>query len=324
MIVKNADSYKQVVKEIKKAKRIALCIHMFPDGDAIGSMVALALCLKKLKKQVWLFSPSPLPRRYSFLSEFDRIKLRAPEGVDFDLAIAVDCASKSQLGDFYPKVFKKSAVTIEIDHHTFRKRFARVSLLEKEASAVGEMIYHLAGLLNVEIDKDMAIAILVSIIVETGSFRLPSVRPETFRICADMIARGIDYYKIVEKSYWSRTKAEALLLGLCFSRIKFYKKGKLAYSYVTFNDMRRLGALQEDIDPIADQIRMLKSVKVVLLLREISAHRWRVSLRSKGTINVGLVAEEFGGGGHPDIAGCFIEKTVKEKNRLLKRLEQLL
>ena len=320
----NKDSYRRVAEAIKRAQRIALCVHMFPDGDAIGSMVALALCLKKLKKQICLFSPGALPKRYRFLPLYDKIRLKASLNESFDLSIAIDCASKLQLGDLYQSVFKKSPTTIDIDHHTSRKKFAQVSLVDKEAAAVGEIIYYLSRLLKIRIDRALAMAILVSIIVETGSFRLPSVGLKTFRICSDLISKGIDYYRVVEKSYWSRTRAEALLLGLCFSRIKFFKRGQLAYSYVTFNDLRRLGALQEDVDPIADQIRMLKNVKVVLLLREMPGLKWRVSLRSKGRINVGRVAEEFGGGGHPDVAGCFIDKSTKEKNRLSKRLKELL
>lgn len=322
--MKNKNFYKKVAQEIKKAKRIALCVHMFPDGDAIGSMIALALSLQRLKKNFTLFSPSELPGRFSFLPMHDRIRLKTVPGESFDLAVAIDCASKVQLGDLYRSVFKKAHQTIEIDHHTFRRSFAAISLVDKDASSVGEIVYFLLKFLNVKIERDMAVAMLVSIIVETGSFRLPSVRAETFRICADLLSLGIDYYKIIEKSYWSRTKAEAALLGLCFSRIKFFKKGKLAYSYVTLKDLRRWGARQEDIDPIADQIRMLKEVRAVILLREMPGRRWRVSLRSKGSIDVGRVAEEFGGGGHPDVSGCFIEKTKKEENRLIRRIGKLL
>lgn len=312
--------YQRVAKEFKKAKHIALCVHKFPDGDAIGSMIALALGLKKLKKKVSLFSPSAMPFRYSFLPLFRAVKTANRQMKSFDLAVAVDCASVFQLGSMFETVFKRSSTTIEIDHHVFRKSFTGISLIDREAAAVGEMVYHLLHYLKIPIDSDMASAMLISMIVETGSFRLPTVRSQTFSICADLISRGVDYYRIVERSYWTRTKEEAALLGLCFSRIKLYKQGKIAYTYVTLKDMRRLKAKDEDVDPIADQIRMLKKVKAVLLFREMEGHQWRVSLRSKGFVDIGRIAEEFGGGGHPDVAGCFLANNTVLKDKLIKRV----
>ncbi|MFH1691038.1 MAG: bifunctional oligoribonuclease/PAP phosphatase NrnA [Candidatus Omnitrophota bacterium] len=319
----NKIMYKKVADELKRAKHIALCVHKFPDGDAIGSMVALALALKKIKKNVYLFSPSTVPLRYNFLPLFKSIKVSNRGQKHFDLAVAIDCASVVQLGDMFKNVFNRSLKTIEIDHHAFRKSFAHISFIDKEAAAVGEIVYHLLHVLKIPIDSDMASAMLVSMIVETGSFRLPTVRSETFSICADLISRGVNYYSIVERSYWTRTKEEAALLGLCFSRIKFYKQGKIAYTYVTSRDMRRLGARDEDVDPIADQIRMLKNVKAVLLFREMKGRQWRVSLRSKGLVDIGRVAEEFGGGGHPDVAGCFLTNNTILKDKLIKRLMRI-
>jgi phosphoesterase RecJ-like protein len=317
-------SYIKVAQAIKKAKKIALCIHMFPDGDAIGSMIALALALKGLRKKIYLFSPSELPHRYKFLPFYDQIKTSSKGSGGFDLAIAIDCASQVQLGEFYKKVFGKAKQTVEIDHHVFREVFADISLVDDKAAAVGEIIYHLCKALDKKIDKVIAVPLLVSIIVETGSFRLPSVHAETFRICSELIALGVNYYKVVENSYWSRTRAEAMLLGLCFSRLKFLKGEKVAMTTITFGDLKRLGAREEDVDPVADQIRTLKNVQVVLLFREMHGLKWRVSLRSKGLINVGKVAEEFGGGGHPDVAGCYLPKREKEKKRLISSVLKLL
>jgi len=323
MAMRDIMDYKRVALAINKAKKIALCIHMFPDGDAIGSMLALALALKALKKKFYLFSPSELPHRYNFLPLYGQIKTDIGPNINFDLAIAIDCASHTQLGEFHDKVFKKSEKTIEIDHHAFREAFADISLVDDDAAAVGEIIYHLCELLGVKIGKAIAVPLLVSLIVETGSFRLPTVHAKTFLICSKLISCGVDYYKIVENSYWSRTRAEAMLLGLCFSRLKFLKGEKVAVTTITFKDLKRLGARQEDVDPVADQIRTLKNVQVVLLFREMHGAKWRVSLRSKGSINVGKIAEEFGGGGHPDVAGCYLPKREKEKSRLIGRVLSL-
>ncbi len=316
--------YIRVVQAIRKAKSIAFCIHMFPDGDAIGSMIALAQIAKKLHKKIYLFSPSPLPIRYRFLPLYSSIMTKAESFDGFDLAIAIDCASHVQLGAFYKKVFGVAKKTIEIDHHSFRERFADIALVDDKAAAVGEIVYRLSQLLGAKLDKALAIPLLVSIIVETGSFRLPTVGPQTFRICSQLISCGIDYYKIVEQSYWSRTRAEAMLLGLCFSRLKFLKNGKLALTVITFKDLRKLNARQEDVDPIADQIRTLRDVQVVLLFREMRGRKWRVSMRSKGSVNVGKIAEEFGGGGHPDVSGCYLSKKNNLDKKLINRVLSIL
>ncbi len=315
--------FKRVAKILKRAKRVALCVHMFPDGDALGSMVALALACRRMGKSVTLFSPGDLPRRYGFLPLYGSIRTCAPQRGAFDVAVAIDCASHTQLGPMYEAVFRKAKTTVVIDHHLFRRSFTDAALIAEEAAAVGEIIYELVTHLGVTIDRRMAEAMLVSIIVETGSFRLPTVNKNTFMICAELVGRGLDYYKLVEKSYWCRTEAEARLLGLCFSRIKFYKRGRLAVSYVTDADMKRFGGYPDDVDPIADQIRTLKDVKAVMLMRDMDRTRWRISLRSKGRINVGRVAEAFGGGGHADVAGCYLRKTQRGRRRLIRRLMAL-
>jgi len=318
-----APAYTKVAGILKRARRVALCVHMFPDGDALGSMIALALACRKLGKSVTLFSPSPLPRRYGFLSLYRSIRTGGAVRGVFDVAVAVDCASPAQLGPFHQTVFRRARTTVVIDHHLFRRAFTDAALIAEDAAAVGEIIFTLVPRLGVRIDRRMAEAMLVSIIVETGSFRLPSVNKKTFTICADLVGRGLDYYKLVESSYWCRTEAEARLLGLCFSRIRSYKGDKVAVSYVTDRDLRRLGGDPEDVDPIADQIRTLRDVKVVMLMRDMDRHRWRISLRSKGRINVGRVAEAFGGGGHADVAGCYLKKSKADKHRIIRRLMAL-
>lgn len=312
--------YRDVAHAIRKAKRIALCVHMFPDGDALGSMAGLALALKRLKKDVTLFSPSALPARYRFLPHYSSIRLKPANSAPFDLAIALDCASWVQLGAFHEDVFRRAGQAVEIDHHTFRKPFADLKIIDRKAAAVGEIVYRLVRMLGLSPDRQMAVCLLVSIIVETGSFRLPTITAQTFRICAELISQGVNYYELVEKSYWSRTRQEAMLLGICFSRVRFYNRGRLAVTYVRASDLRRLKANEEDVDPIADQIRTLKDIKAILLFRQMSDGRWRVSLRSKGFVNVGQIAEEFGGGGHPDVAGCFIGRH--DMKRLIRRAQK--
>jgi len=129
--------YALVASAIKKSGRIALCIHQFPDGDAIGSMIGLALVLKKMGKEPMLFCPGELPHRYRFLPLYGEIKSSTSGPEKFDLAIAIDCASSAQLAQLYPQIFKEAKLTIEIDHHVFRQTFADIALIERKAAAVG-------------------------------------------------------------------------------------------------------------------------------------------------------------------------------------------
>jgi phosphoesterase RecJ-like protein len=313
-----------VIREINRAASVAICVHMFPDGDAIGSMVALALALRSKGKRVALFSPNKPPKRYEFLSLYPKIHIGNKNGVRYDLAIAVDCASPEQLGALYGGLFKTARKTLEIDHHGFRKTFADLSFLDHEAAAVGEMIYALVKSMRLEISRSMAEAILISLIVETGSFRLPSVNKKTVEFCADLVGRGVNYYSLVQKSYWSRTRSEVYLLGLCLSRIKFYLGGRIAVSFVHAKDLRDFRGREEDIDPVIDQIRTLKSVLVAVFFREMKGRKWRVSLRSKERFNVGRVAELFGGGGHADVAGCYLPRTQRAKSDLMRELMRLI
>ena len=208
MAMRDIMDYKRVALAINKAKKIALCIHMFPDGDAIGSMLALALALKALKKKFYLFSPSELPHRYNFLPLYGQIKTDIGPNINFDLAIAIDCASHTQLGEFHDKVFKKSEKTIEIDHHAFREAFADISLVDDDAAAVGEIIYHLCELLGVKIGKAIAVPLLVSLIVETGSFRLPTVRDIYSQTTIDLSKNKRRHFPVLHKKqrnicYWN-------------------------------------------------------------------------------------------------------------------------
>ena len=313
--------FKTVKNKILKAKNIIISGHVNPDGDSIGSLLSLGLGLEKLGKNVYMVSVDGVPKRYRFLPGAGRIKRHIDKPVD--LAIAVDCSNKEILGPTY-KIFKNAKDILDIDHHEFKRPFGNLFLVDYKAAAVAELVYLLLGELKIDIDKDIAEDLLTSIIVETNSFRLPSVRPLTFEICKELLKKGVDFYKLVDMVFWSRTKESAILTGICLTRCKFIEGNRLAWSIIRKKDFDLIRGEDEDIDGAADEIRSIQGVEIVVLFREKSDKSLRVSLRSKDKINVASIAEYYKGGGHFDIAGCSIPNNQKSIRELLDMAKGLL
>ncbi|MDD5428954.1 MAG: DHH family phosphoesterase, partial [Candidatus Omnitrophica bacterium] len=179
---------------IIQARDIAISGHINPDGDSIGSLLSLGLGLEKLGKRVYMISCDGIPQRYKKLPGASRIVRKLDKAVD--LAISVDCGNKEILGKTY-EVFARASEILEIDHHDFRRPFGDITYVDGKAAAVGEMIYMLLKKLEIPITEDIAENLMTSIIVETSSFRLPNVRPFTFKVCTNLFGSGMDFYKLV-------------------------------------------------------------------------------------------------------------------------------
>lgn len=312
----------RTVTAIKKAKKIAVAAHVNPDGDTIGSMLSLGLGLKKAGKQVFMLSRDGVPKRYRTLPGASQIRKTLRQNVD--LAITVDCNAPAMVGPLLYDLKKKAVKIIAIDHHEIREPFEDISLIDTEAAAVGEMVYSVLSGLKINIDKRIAANILTSLIVETSSFRFPNVKAATFDVCAKMVRTGVDFYELVNTIFWSNEKTAVVLAGIFMARCKFPAKGRLAWTMARIEDFRKVGGKEEDIDALPDMIRAIKGVDIAVLFREKKGNRLRVSLRAKKNINVGNLAKEYGGGGHPDVAGCYIGNTSKEIKQFLLRAKQYL
>ncbi len=311
---------KKTLDKIKEAESIAIVCHINPDGDCIGSLLALGLGLEKLGKKVYFVSADGVPKRYRFLGGASKIARKIKGEVD--LAISVDSNTKEMLGSAF-KIFKQAKSTIEIDHHQVREPFADIELIDAEASAVGEQIFLLLGKLKIEIGHDIAQNILTSLIVETNSFRLPNVRPYTFKVCEELVKTGVDFYSIANNVFWVSTKEKTVLSGLCLSRCKFLKKDKIVWSIIRRKDFEKTRGKDEDVDAVADEMRAIRDVKIAVLFREKPNNKLRISLRSKDNINVAGVAQLYNGGGHLDVAGCSVDNRPGIIKELLGHLQKL-
>jgi bifunctional oligoribonuclease and PAP phosphatase NrnA len=305
---------KTIRRAILKAQTIAISGHVNPDGDSIGSILALGFAFESIGKKVYVLCQDELPQNYRFLPGAERIVKRIKKRVD--LAIAVDCSIMELLGK-NTEVFKKSKSIFEIDHHEFRKSFGNLQLIDHKAAAVGELVYAFLKKMKIEISKDIAENILTSIIVETNLFKLANVRPFTFEVCRSLLKTGVDYYRLVDKVYGPKTKEAMMLFAICLLKAKFLKEGKIVWSILTNADLVKVGAKDYDADAIANEMNSIKGVEVTVLFREKNKKILRASLRSKGDINVGKIAQECSGGGHFDIAGCYINSNKKAMKQLL-------
>lgn len=315
------ENLKEAERMIMKAGTIVVAGHVSPDGDCIGSMLSLAKGLEKLGKKVYRLSSDGVPKKYKDLPGAKKIVRELHETVD--LAISVDCSARHMLGPAY-EVFSRAQAILEIDHHQVRASFGDLALVDPKAAAVGEIVFILLKGLDVEITKEIAENILTSIIVETSSFRLPNVRPFTFKVSAELVEKGVNFYSLVDEVFWSYSKEAAVLSGISLSRLKFMEDGKLAWSVIRRKDFEATGGKDEDVDPVADEIRAIKEVKIVIYFREKDKETLRVSLRSKNSLNVARLAERYGGGGHCDVAGCLIPNTPKAMKELLAQAQELL
>jgi bifunctional oligoribonuclease and PAP phosphatase NrnA len=315
------EGFKKIRQSILRAKNIAISGHINPDGDSIGSLLALGLALDSLGKSVYLLCQGNIPEHYRFLPGVDRIISTTNKKID--LAIAVDCSTIELLGKNV-SVFKKAKAVLEIDHHEFRKPFGDIHLVDHEAAAVGELVYLLLKKLHVAITREIGENLLTSLIVETNLFKLANVRPSTFTACGELLKTGIAFSRLANKVYGPKTRAAMMLSAICLLRAKSLKKGRIIWSVIRDNDLARVGGKDYDIDMIASEMYFMKGVRVAVLFREKNKDTLRVSLRSNGDINIGKVAQEYGGGGHFDIAGCYIPNNRKSIMRILSSVEDVL
>ncbi|MBF0253800.1 MAG: bifunctional oligoribonuclease/PAP phosphatase NrnA [Candidatus Omnitrophica bacterium] len=306
---------KAAAKTILAAERILIVCHRRPDGDAIGSLLALGLGLLSLDKQVVMVSPDGVPPRYQFLPGSELILKKLAGKVD--AAVAVDCGSAEQLGAA-ARLFKAAPVSVQIDHHDFADRFGMHLVADAAAAAVGEIVYELLLTMKAQITPVIATCLLTAIIVDTGSFRFSNVRSRTFRICADLLDCGADLKYLVDEAYWKKTESTMRLEALCVNQMRFERNGKVVWSYIRQRDFARLNGQVADVDGVADDLRSLEGVKIAALFREDPCGRCRVSLRSATGINVAEVARHFGGGGHFNSAAFWISNTKSERSRVIR------
>ena len=283
---------------------VALSGHVRPDGDCVGSLLALYNYLQinypEISTDIYLESPSS---RFSFLNGFDKIDSNMDPGDPgvYDLMICLDCSSEERLGRAYD-IFSKADHTVCIDHHISNKGYADENYIQADASSASEVLYRMLD--KNKISKDIAVCLYVGIVSDTGIFKYSATSPETMRIAADLMEYGIDTNSVIDESFSSKSFNETKILGYALEKSILKFGGRVIYSVVTRDDMEKYNVSAKELDGIVAQLRLVRDVVCAFFIYETGHNEYKVSFRSDAPFDCNTIAGVFGGGGHVRAAGC--------------------
>lgn len=309
-----------IYEEVNKAESILIITHENPDGDAVGSSLALYKALKNFGKTPEIVIPE-FSKTFEFLPSSDEIRKECSKDV-YDLVIAVDAATLKILGDL-GEIFEKAKCKVVIDHHGSNTMYGDYNYVNPDAPACSQLLIVILNYFNVEIDKEIGSCILTGIITDTGGFKYATVTAETFEFVAWLLGKGVNVSGIYKKVLQIRTKANFELNKIVMDRLEFLEDGKIAFTYITKEDEESVKAETGDHEGLVDIGRDVEGVEVSIFIRETVDKGLKISLRSNEYVNVSDIAILFGGGGHPRAAGCNIQATIEQaKEKLVSEVKK--
>ncbi|MBI4745965.1 MAG: bifunctional oligoribonuclease/PAP phosphatase NrnA [Deltaproteobacteria bacterium] len=312
----------RIIEELRSNDSFLIVSHINPDGDAIGSSLALAGGLKAIGKKATVFINDSVPDIVRFLPGSSEVVYELLAGDQFDAAIVVDCGTPKQLGEKF-NAFKGYKKLLNIDHHATNLNFADVVFLDPDACATGAMIYRILKTMQIEITREIALSIYTTIVVDTGSLHYGNSNPEAFRIAGEMVDIGVEPWVVAENLYESQPEGRIRLHSMALNTLTTHYDGKIGFIMVSKEMYKATGTTAEDTDGIVNYARSLKGVEVAMFIREISPDKYKASLRSKGRVDVTRIAGRYDGGGHVNAAGCLLKGSLPEvKKNLLEATEE--
>lgn len=309
-----------IVNVINNSERIVILTHESPDGDAVGSSLAMYIVLKSLKKDVDIVVDE-YSKVFDFLPYTNDIK-RKGNGI-YDLAIVLDCASKTRLYD-ESGVFDKSKVSISIDHHGSNTYFADYNFVIGNSSAACQVLLRVFKRMGISITKEMAECLISGIITDTGGFRYDSVDSETFEFASLALDLGVNVSDIYIRVFQTKSKSQFMLSQIATGRLELIYKDRIAFTYITMADEKRCKSLKGDHEGIVNVGQSIENVEVSIFLHECEKG-YKFSLRSNNYVDVSEIATVFGGGGHVRAAGGLISESLEDtKKMLIKEVKKYL
>jgi phosphoesterase RecJ-like protein len=306
----------RIIDAIRECQTICIVGHVRPDGDCVGSQLALALALRNEGKKALCWNQDAIPAKYRFLDP-DRVIQTPKPGHEFDCVIATDAASFDRLGSVGEYIGKRK-LFINIDHHESNTRYADLNWVSAREPSTGELIFRLLKIARWPVTRPIADLLFTAISTDTGSFQYPSTRPGTYHAAAELVSRGANLAKICDEVYQSYPLSRARLLRHVYSNFRLTHDDRIGYFWLKKRDFARTGADSADSEGLIDHIRAIEPVIVAITFEEIAPELTRISLRSKSEkVNVNEIAAEFGGGGHPAAAGARIQGSPLSAQRRL-------
>jgi len=292
---------KEVLKHIGERKRFLLTSHARPDGDAVGSALACGQILRQMGKEAEVVLADGVPRIYQPLPFADRVVQAQKVNGNYEAAIILECDSvqRTRLEGL------ENRFLINIDHHLSGRPFANVNWIDPKAVATAELVYRLAKEAGVTITPDIATCLYTAVLTDTGSFMFAGTNEHTFSLARELVMAGADPARCARNIYFAHSTAKMRLLGAALSNL--HREGPLAWIWITREQMDRYEAKEEDCEGLVNYALSIQDVEVAAFFRELPDGRYRVSLRSKGELNVASVAAQFGGGGHECASGLSLD-----------------
>lgn len=314
------ETIQKIITEIRSNNSFLITTHEGPDGDAVGSSLALASFLRKIGKEVCVHYKDPVPDLYSFLPGADTVVPHIPDR-DFDVAWVLDIGELRRAGNEFCS-FTRIGTVINLDHHLTCDNFGLHNLIDTAAAATGVLVYRIAHTYGYRFDLETALCIYVAILTDTGSFRYSNSNREAFSIAGEMIETGVNAWDVAEQLYENQPRQRLDLLTLSLATLEVKSNGLAASLTVTLDMYERTGGNAELTDGFVNYPRSIQGVEVAILFRQLDDNRYKIGFRSKGKVNVAAFSEALGGGGHHNAAGCVVEGSLSEvKSRVYAIVE---
>ncbi len=322
MIKRRLKIIQRILDALKECKTIAIGGHMRPDGDCIGSELALAYALREQGKKVSVWNQDPMPEKLAFLDP-KKLLTTPKHGKKLNAVIVTDCANYERLGTICDCI-ENRGLLINIDHHGSNVRYGDINWVNARSASTGELIYQLIKQAGWPITPLIADNLFTAISTDTGSFQYPTTRPTTYHAAAELVNKGANLAKICNRVYQSYPLSRVRLLKHMYNNFKLTQSNQVAYFWIRRRDYVRAGAAPDESEGLIDHIRDIETVKVACLFEEIDPELTRVSLRSKiPAIDVSAIAISFGGGGHQSAAGARIPgNPLSVQRQMLKTVKQ--
>jgi phosphoesterase RecJ-like protein len=300
---------KKILEKIEKGHRFLVASHANPDGDALGSTLALANALREMGKEVVAYNADGVPETFDFLPGAKTIVRDLGGCQPFETGFVLDAGELRRAGSHLRGLCRS---LVNIDHHPHSERFGEIHFVDEQASATGALIYRIFKSSGMPISYDVALCIYTAILSDTGSFRYSNANPEAFRIAAEMVEKGVRPWEVATGLYENHAENRLRLLALVLQTLTVSNCGRYASVCVTTAMMKKTGAGPEYTDGFINYPRSIRGVEVALFFRQVGPSVFKVGLRSKGKVDVGALARDLGGGGHHNAAGAIVEGSSEE------------